>query len=176
MDHSKVFGLSKWKDLLRWEDISRSTFGRENPRLKKKYDSLECEHMVPQALGGQLATPTPNPDSSSPLFSYPLPWGAAPFTQTEISKVFGLSFVPSPGLPASHFMVECPGTVAFWSKGKRRNQGTQEKIPAWVPWRREEAVFFSPHLRKLVPKDKCGLRVTPISLRSEQSKCNWVCE
>ena len=127
MDHSKVFGLSKWKDLLRWEDIRRSRFGREDARLKEEHDHLECEHRVPQVLGGQLATPTPNPDSFSPVFFYPLPWGAAPFTQTEISKVFGLRFVPSPGL-----LLPIPG----WSTQVRLPSGAKEGEEIWEPGRR----------------------------------------
>lgn len=72
MDHSKVFGLSKWKDLLRWEDIRRSRFGREDPRLKEEHDRLECEHMCPRCW--EVSLPLPPQIQTASLLSSSTPF------------------------------------------------------------------------------------------------------
>lgn len=160
---------------------ARTCSGRAQPRMR--------EHSVPSA-GKQLATPHPKhrqllsqsrgwPKTSPCPPSCPLPpfpVTGFPFLLTDIPKLSGLPSLPGPAPPALHSVAGCPGAACILELRQRRNEGTQEKIPAWYSGGGRELVFLSRHLRKLVPKNKCGLRVTPISVGSEQSKCNWVCE
>lgn len=168
------------EDLLRWEHTQRSRFGGKIESSDWNLNSLECGHMVSQVLGGRLATPTPKTGvppqcppwgkdipTCPPALSYPLLCWRASFGAWTF-----LSPWPSPSCSPLNCRVSTYGCILE----QRKQLGNPGDGSCLGTVQEEGGCFPLPQRRKLMPKNKCGLRVTPISLGSEQSKCNWVCE